>query len=602
MERIVNRFLGENAYRLIARFFVYLRPFWRRGAAAGGLMIVNTLFQSALPLITMYVIDRVFPGRRFNLFYLICAGYLALNLFHALSTFFQSFFLIRIRNKLIFGIKVKLFEHLERQSLRFFHRKQSGYLASRSQRDVEALQGFMADTLLMYIMDILTFCIGLCLIFWLQAKLALIALAILPFYVLALRLFNTRMRALGHRAMEKQSRAYSALQERFAGIYTIFAFGREKFEAVRCARKLKESVQVQARYEVMGLVAQTVIMFVGALGPLAIMFFGGREIMRGNMTIGAFVAFTAYIRYLFDPAMEITNMNVAVQRALAAMGRIFELLDTEPEIRDPASPVSLPERPRVVTYENVGFRYEPELDLVLRDISFSVRAGEIVALVGRSGAGKTTLVNLLPRFFDPVSGSIMIDGVDIRDVRLRDLRDAIGIVPQDIFLFDGSVRENIAYGKRGATDEEIVAAAQAANAHLFISKLPDGYYTAIGERGVLLSGGEKQRIAIARAALKDPRILILDEATASLDSESEALIQDALRRLAEDRATLVIAHRLTTVQSATRILVMWEGRIIEVGSHDELYGRNGYYRTLYDTQFRKAETSDVADDNPVVPM
>ncbi len=586
MERFVNKILGKDAYRLTGRFLLFLRPFWRKGATAGTLMIVNTLFQSALPLITMYVIDRVFPGSRFNLFYMICAGYLALNLFHAASTFLQNYFLIRIRNKVLFDIKVKLFEHLERQSLRFFHRMQSGYLASRSQRDVESLQGFMAETLLMYVMNILTFCIGLVLIFWLQAKLALIAIGILPFYILALRLFNSRLRSLGHHAMEKQSQAYSTIQERFAGIYTIFAFGREKYEAIRCARKLGESVKVHARYELTGMIAQSVIMFIGALGPLAIMFFGGREIMRGNMTIGAFVAFSAYIQYLFGPAMEITNTNIQVQRALAAMGRIFELFDTEPEIQDPPSPVPLPARPRTVVYDNVSFRYEPDQKHVLRDISFTVRAGEVVALVGRSGAGKTTLVNLLPRFYDPVKGAISIDGTDIRGVRFSELRGAIGIVPQDIFLFDGTIRENIAYGRRNATDGEIVDAARAANAHRFISQLPDGYDTAIGERGVLLSGGEKQRIAIARAALKDPRILILDEATASLDSESEALIQEALQRLALERATLIIAHRLTTVLSATRILVLSGGKLVEEGSHDELYGQNGYYRSLYDTQFQ----------------
>lgn len=590
MERFVNKMLGTDAYRLTGRFLRFLRPFWRKGAASGGLMIVNTLFQSALPLITMYVIDHVFPGGRYNIFYLICAGYLALNVFHAVSTFLQNYFLIRIRNKVLFDIKVRLFEHLERQSLRFFHHKQSGYLASRSQRDVDALQGFMAETLLSYVMNVLTFCIGLGLIFWLQAKLALIALAILPFYIFAVRLFNSRLRSLGHRAMEKQSQAYSTIQERFAGIYTVFAFGREKYEAIRCARKLGESVKVHTRYELTGMIAQSVIMFIGALGPLAIMFFGGREIMRGNMTIGAFVAFSAYIRYLFGPAMELTNMNIQVQRALAAMARIFELFDTEPEIQDPPVPVPLPPRPRIVTYDRVGFRYEPEQEPVLRDISFSVRAGEIVALVGRSGAGKTTLVNLLPRFYDPEEGVITIDGVDIRHVRLGELRGAIGIVPQDIFLFDGTVRENIAYGRRNATDEEVVEAARAANAHRFISRLPHGYDTAIGERGVLLSGGEKQRIAIARAALKDPDVLILDEATASLDSESEALIQEALRRLARDRATLVIAHRLSTVLSATRILVVWEGRIIEEGNHRELYEHNGYYRNLYDTQFKNNET------------
>lgn len=595
MQRIVNKFLGQNAYQQIARFLPHLKPFWKRGILACSLMIVNTLLQSALPLVTMFVIDKVFTGQQVNLFVLICIGYVALNLFHALSSFLQGFVLIKIRNKIIYDIKLKLFEHLERQSLNFFHQKQSGYLTARSQRDVDALQGFMGETILAYIMDVMTFCIGVVLIFWLQAKLAVISLSILPFYILTLRLFNKRLRDLSYESMEKMSRVYSETQEKFAGIYTIFSFCREKYEAMRFAGKLRESVRVQVKYELVSLVAQSTIMFIGSLGPLAIMYFGGREIIQGRMTIGEFVAFNAYIHYLFGPAQGLTGLNLAIQSSLAALGRIFELFDSKTEIRETAFPVNLPADPRQIVYSHVSFRYEGNQDPVLRDISFRISAGETYAIVGHSGAGKTTLVNLLPRFFDPEDGRILIDGVDIREVSVRDLRRIIGIVPQDIFLFNGTVRDNIGYGKKNATDEQIILAAKAANAHGFIVDLPKGYDTEVGERGVLLSGGEKQRIAIARAALKNPKILILDEATASLDSESELLIQDALRELAKDKATLVIAHRLSTVLNATKILVLREGRNIEMGSHAELYGQNGFYRHLYDTQFYSRDNRIVTE-------
>jgi subfamily B ATP-binding cassette protein MsbA len=595
MKKIVNKFLGENAYQQITRFMPYVKPFWKRGALACSLMIINTLLQSALPLVTMFVIDKVFTGQQVNLFVLICIGYLALNVFHSISTFLQGFFLIKIRNKIIFNIKLKLFEHLERQSLNFFHQKQSGYLTSRSQRDVDTLQGFMGETVLAYVMDIMTFCIGIVLIFWLQAKLAVIALCILPFYILTLRIFNKKLRDLSYESMEKVSKVYSETQEKFAGIYTIFSFCREKYEAMRFAKKLRESVRVQVKYEMVSLIAESAIMFIGSLGPLAIMYFGGREIIQGRMTIGEFVAFNAYIRYLFGPAQGITGLNLAIQASLAALGRIFELFDSKTEIQDPPSPVTLPGVPRQVVYSHVSFRYDKNQEHVLRDINFRISAGETYAIVGLSGAGKTTLVNLLPRFFDPEKGRILIDGIDIRDVSIRDLRQIIGIVPQDIFLFTGTIRENIGYGRRNATKEQIIQASKAANAHDFIMGLPEGYNTEVGERGVLLSGGEKQRIAIARAALKDPKILILDEATASLDSESESLIQAALKELAKDKASLVIAHRLSTILSATKILVLHEGKNIEMGNHAELYEQNGFYRNLYDTQFRKQDNKIVTE-------
>jgi subfamily B ATP-binding cassette protein MsbA len=566
-----------------------MKPFWKRGALAGVFMIINTLCQSALPLVTMFVIDKVFTGKEIGIFPLICIGYLSLNLFHAITTLLQSYLFIKIRNKIVFDIKISLFEHLEMQSLNFFHKNQSGYLTSRLQHDVDSLQVFMAETLLVYVMDILTFCIGVVLIFWLQAKLAVISLCILPFFVLSLRIFNRKLRDLSRNSMEKVSRAYGEMQEKFSGIYTVIAFCREKYEAMRCARKLQESVDVRVKYEIMSSFANTTTMFIGSLGPLAIMFFGGREIINGNMTIGEFVAFNAYIRYLFGPAKGITDLNFAIQTALAALGRIFELFDMKPEIRESSSPAAIPDAPAEVTYSHVDFRYERGSELVLRDIEFSIKAGEVFALVGLSGAGKTTLVNLLPRFFDPEKGMILINGVDIRSVRLSDLRRIIGVVPQDIFLFNGTIRENIGYGKIDSHEHDIIEAAKAANAHDFIVSLQRGYDTEVGERGVLLSGGEKQRIAIARSALKDPRILILDEATASLDSESERLIQNALARLTRDKATLVIAHRLSTVLNATNILVLHEGRIVEKGSHEELHDKCGFYRNLYDTQFRKNE-------------
>jgi subfamily B ATP-binding cassette protein MsbA len=387
--------------------------------------------------------------------------------------------------------------------------------------------------------------------------------------------------------MEKYSRAYNTMQEKFAGIYTIFSFGREKFEAMRCTRSLRESTQVQVKFEISNSLAQMTSMFIGSLGPLAVLFYGGQEIMRGNMTIGEFYAFNAYLGYLFGPAHAITNLNFEIQSSLAALGRIFELFDSRPEIAESARPVPVPAELREIEYSGVSFRYGAKADLVLREIDFRIRTGEFFALVGLSGAGKSTLVNLLPRFFDPVEGKILINGVDIREMSVRGLRKMIGIVPQDVFLFEGTIGENIAYGDRWAGREEIVSAAKSANADAFIRKLPLGYETEVGERGVKLSGGEKQRVAIARAALKSPKILILDEATAALDSESEVLIQDALRRLTKDKATIVIAHRLTTILNATEILVLHNGEIIETGSHTELYEQGGFYRKLYDTQFRK---------------
>lgn len=587
MERILDRILGENAYRYILRFLPYVKIHWRAGARAALLMVINALFQFALPLVTMYLIDHVFAGDQFNILYLICLGLLTLNIFYAISTFLQNFILLKIRNRILFKVRVDLFQHLTHLSLGFFQKKHSGYLTSRTLGDVGELQGFMAETLLAFIMDLLTFATGVILLFWLQPTLALICLCILPFFFLSLRIFNKRLRNLSAKSMEMYSRAYNTMQERFAGIYTIFGFGREKYEAMRCTRSLRESTKVQVKYEVSNAVAQMTSMLIGSLGPLAVLFYGGQEIMKGNMTIGEFYAFNAYLGYLFGPAQALTNLNFELQSSLAALGRIFELFDTKPEIREARSPVAVPGKLEDIVYSHVGFRYSTEMDLVLRDIDFKMKTGEFVALVGLSGAGKTTLVNLLPRFFDPVEGSILINGIDIREMDVQALRKIIGIVPQDVFLFDGTIEENIAYGDRWGGREAIVEAAKSANADGFISRLPQGYETEVGERGVKLSGGEKQRIAIARVAVRNPKILILDEATAALDSESEVLIQDALKELTRDKATIVIAHRLTTVLSATKILVLHNGKIIEMGTHPELCEQGGFYRKLYDTQFRR---------------
>jgi len=574
--------------RNVGRFLRFLKPYWQKGLHASLWMALSVFLQLPVPLLTMYIIDQVLTDNNLVILNWICLVLIVIILFQFVSHLMQRYLLLIFKERVLFDIQLKLFEHIEGLSYKFFQSQQTGYLMSRIQSDTSAVHGLLADTVINFCKDVLTFMVGLTIIFIIHWKLALSSIIVLPFFILSLTSFSEKLRSLSKETREKYANVSKILQESLTGIYLIQSFCREKYQVRKIFMSLKNAIKINIKSGIMALLAGNLTSLIGSIGPLIVLWYGGSEIIRGNLTIGQLFAFNSFLAYLFGPTQRLVNLNFSVQQSLGAIERIFELFDLEPDIKEAPEAQELNTINGQIIFDAVSFSYNGHDD-ALKDVSFAIEPGEVVAIVGYSGAGKTTLINLIPRFYDPKQGSIMLDGRDIRNVKLKFLRAQIGIVAQDTFLFSGTIRDNLRFGNPRATEDEVVAAAKAANAHAFIINLPQSYDTEVGERGVKLSGGEKQRISIARTILKNPKILILDEATSSVDSQSENLIQQALSRLMKGRTTLIIAHRLSTVLSADRIVVLHNGKIIAEGKHQELYQKCAVYKKLFDEQFRTAK-------------
>ena len=416
-------------------------------------------------------------------------------------------------------------------------------------------------------------------------QLALISLAILPFVVKLTTNLSNKLRKMSRKVRKKMATLTSVIQETFSSIRIVKAFSMEKYEREKFKNRSKEYFKAEMKSQQIAALISPLVSLISSFGIAFIVWFGGKQVIEGAMTAGEFVAFMGGLLSLYRPMARLGDVSSVIQQAVASGERVFEILNITPDIKNPSNPVVISEFKDKIKFENVSFKYDEEV--VLKDINFEINKGEIVAIVGPSGAGKTTIANLLARFYDPDKGRILIDGNDLRQVDILSLRNLLGIVTQDTILFNDTIYNNISYGKPEATEKEVIEAAKAANAHSFIEKMKNGYQTYIHERGQRLSGGQQQRIAIARALLKNPSILILDEATSEMDSESETLIQEALSRLLQSRTALVIAHRLSTIKSADKIVVLKDGRIVEMGKHNELMKKSGYYRYLYELQFRE---------------
>ena len=538
-----------------------------------------------MPFLTKYLIDEVVIVRNFHLLNIIGCIIIVVLLIHSLTIFIESILLISFRGRVLFDIRLMIFGYVQNLALSFFHKKETGYLMSRLSDDVNAVQGLLADTLVSAGQNILTFIAGIICTLYIHPKLAIICFLILPFYLLSLMVFNKRIRNMSYEVRERYALLNKDLQELLSGISVIKAFTGEKRATIKMLGKIKEAIRKEVRLDITATIASISSVLISSLGPIVLIWYGCAEIMRGNLTVGSLIAFNSFIGYLFGPTRNLYNLNLNVQRSLAAVQRIFEMFDLEPE-REGKEEIEI--RRGEVIFDNVSFSYNGNEE-VLKDISFKVNPGETIAIVGRSGAGKTTLVSLLLKFFEPTRGRILIDGEDIKETKLKSLRKNIGICSQETFLFSDTIRENIRFGNPEAKEGEIEQAAGLAYADVFIRNLPEGYNTKLGERGINLSGGERQRIAIARALLKNPKILILDEATSQLDSESEKMIQNALKNLFKDRTTFIIAHRLSTIKDADKILVLEKGMVVGVGKHTELYKSCPDYKNLYDEQFIKRE-------------
>lgn len=501
-----------------------------------------------------------------------------------LSTFLSSFLMKSIGHKIVKKMRDNLFEHLVYQSSNFFDRKATGELMSRLTNDIDKIQEAVSGSMGNLIQEVFILFALLVRMFIVDWHLALVAFIIAPLAVIPLAIFSRQLKKIGKLNQIKMAQIYNLLHETITGNKIVKAFTMEKFEMKKFFQSTLKYFKNSIKLAWIGSLSSPFMEFLGGVVGAFILFVGTRRIAEGYITPGAFGSFIIAIFMMYTPIKRISRANVVIQHGVACHERVQELLEIKPQIVDHPKAYPLPPLKGKIKFENVSFSYN-ETSHVLHDVSFEVLPAETVALIGLSGAGKTTIINLLSRFYEANTGRIMIDGIDIREVTLSSLRSQIGLVTQELILFNDTVRNNIAYGMEETSLEKIKEAAKAAKAHDFIKRLPQGYDTLIGERGGLLSSGERQRLAIARALLKDPPILILDEATSALDSESERLVQIAFKNVMKDRTTFVIAHRLSTIRNADKIFVVDKGSIAEIGTHRELYRKNGIYRKLYDLQF-----------------
>ena len=612
------------------RMLVFVRPYWKLLAVAGVILVISSLLGLALPLVVQRIVDTALVRENMQLLNRVTRLLVLLFVGQAVLGFGQSYLISWVGERVIADLRQKLYGHIHTMPLRFFAATRVGELISRLGNDVMTIQEAVTSTLLSLLSQSVMFVGGVVIILAMAWRLTLLMLVVVPVGMLGMILLGRVIRRISKQVQDALADVTAVAEEALGGVRIVKSFAREPYEVARYNAGVERLFDIALKRVKIRAILGPIITLLGFLAIVIVLWFGSQEVIRGSLTPGELVSFLLYTMMIASPLAAFTGLYSQMQQALGASERVFEMLDTPPEMTDAADAISLPPITGTVQFVNVSFDYRDSdtAHAVLRNVTLTAEPGQVVALVGPSGAGKTTLVNLIPRFYDPTEGQLLIDGYDIRQVKMRSLREQIGIVPQETALFSGSVRDNIRYGKLDATQAEIEAAAQAANAHNFILELVDGYDTLVGERGVKLSGGQRQRIAIARAILKNPRILILDEATSSLDSESEQAVQEALERLMRDRTTpsarlrtspsaslrtspsaslrtspsaslrtsFVIAHRLSTIVNADWIAVLDGGQVVEQGPHVELLAHpDGLYRRMIALQFRWEEASPDGD-------
>ncbi len=570
----------------LIRALKYLKPYLGLAILTVILSFLLSAANAAPVWFIQYLIDEVLEKKDYKMLYIIAGSMIGVSIVKGFSLYSRQYFSSYIANHIIHDIREKLFFKIQKLSLGFYKKMEVGQLISRFTNDAQKFQSAI-NNLFKGIPKLMTITILMAKVFFIDWKLATISIVFLPIISTIIKKFSKKLKSRGKKIQEEIGTITSYLSEIISGVYIVKAFSAENYEKGRFQKENKANLSAILRSQRVRSRVSPVVDFFNTIIIVIIMIYGGRQVIEGKISSGELFAFLTALGLMYEPIKSLVNINNEVQTSTASIDRIMEVIDMQPDIVEKKDAISDFDVSGNVTFENINFRYEKDGNEILKNINLNVKKGEIIALVGQSGSGKTTLVNLIPRFYDVDSGSIKFDETDIRDLKINTLRQSIAIVPQDNFLFSGTISENISYGSNDTSIEEIENAAKMANAYDFIMSFANGFDTEVGERGTLLSGGQKQRLAIARALLRNPKILILDEATSALDTESERLVQDALDKLMQNRTTFVIAHRLSTIFHADKILVMKNGEIIESGRHEELLEKGGAYKTLYDTQFHK---------------
>jgi len=594
-----------NIYR---RLLAMVKPYWLKLVGAMVCMVFASFLTASQAFLVKPALDGVFLKKEgvplwvkniiiqlhldslllkkdMEMLLLLPIAIILLFLFKGVFEYGQAYLMNFVGLRIVADIREKLYNHLQTLSLSFFTRTPTGILISRITNDVNLIQGSVSNTITGLLKDMFTMLGLIGVVFYRDWKLGIIGFLIFPVAIIPIKEFGKRLRKFSRKSQQRMGSITTFLHETIAGNRIVKAFNMEEYEERRFAEENDRFFKIVLKRVKIRALSHPLMELLGGIGVAIIIWVGGYRVIQGELTPGDFFSFMTALLMLYAPIRDLNKVNLEVQEGMAAAIRVFELLDTTPEIKEEEGAIPLPPVSKGVDFQDITFKYGEET--VLKDISLHVNMGEVIALVGMSGAGKTSLVNLLPRFYDVEKGQILIDGHDIRKVTLRSLRDQIALVTQQTILFNDTIRNNIAYGNiHCCSDQEIIEAAKAAYAHDFIIKLSEGYDALIGEQGVKFSGGERQRLSIARALLKNAPILILDEATSSLDSDSETEVQKALDQLMKGRTVFVIAHRLSTIRNAHRIIVLSDGQVVEQGTHIELIALDGEYRRLYDLQFK----------------
>lgn len=574
----------------IKRYLHFVKPYRLQIIVTVIIGVIKFAIPLLIPLLIKYVLDDIIDNDALTksdkidgLVWIISIMLFIFVVLRPPIEYYRQYYAQWTSSKILYDIRDRLFTHIQKLSFKFYSNTKTGEVISRVINDVEQTKTFVVTGLMNVWLDLATIIIAIAIMFTMDVKLTFVSLILMPFYIFSIKYFFGNLRSLTKKRSQALAEVQSYLHERVAGMPVIKSFAIEDFEQTKFDDVNKNFLTKAIDHTKWNAKSFAVVNTITDIAPLLVIGVSGYLVLQGDLTVGAMVAFIAYIDRLYNPLRRLVNSSTTLTQSFASMDRVFEFIDVKYDIEDKPNSIECKDVKGHIVFDNVDFAYN-DGDEVLKNVNLDVKKGEKVALVGMSGGGKSSLVSLIPRFYDVTSGRILLDGTDIRQFKVRTLRDKIGMVLQDSILFSESVKENILLGNPAASDEEVIAAAKAANAHEFILNLPEGYDTKVGERGVKLSGGQKQRIAIARVVLKNPPILVLDEATSALDLESEHLIQEALDKLAKDRTTFIVAHRLSTITHADRIVLIEHGGIVEMGSHEELMALKGHYYKLFQVQ------------------